>query len=100
MTESKEPLELWRHSSPETTQMWFFKERVEKKYRVKLDSYQDLYNWSVENIEDFWRETCLFAGVHAKKAGTRGVVDASFDQVSDVFPFTRDIENVIIFRAP
>ncbi|TVY50941.1 Malonamoyl-CoA synthetase vrtB [Lachnellula cervina] len=81
MTESKEPVELWRHSSPETTQMWFFKERVEKKYGVKLDGYQDLYNWSIENIEDFWRETCLFTGVHAKKAGTKGLVDASFDQI-------------------
>ncbi|TVY42857.1 Malonamoyl-CoA synthetase [Lachnellula occidentalis] len=81
MTESKEPVELWRHSSPQTTQMWFFKERVEKKYGVKLDGYRDLHKWSIENIEPFWRETCLFTGVHAKKAGSKGLVDASFDQI-------------------
>ncbi|TVY60888.1 Malonamoyl-CoA synthetase vrtB, partial [Lachnellula suecica] len=81
MTEATEPVELWRHPSPETTQMWFFKERVEKKYGVVLKDYRDLYNWSIENIADFWRETCLFTGVHAKKAGTS--VDASFDQILD-----------------
>lgn len=86
MTESKEPLELWRHPAPETTQMWFFKERVEQKYGVKLQDYRDLYNWSIENIADFWKETALVTGVHAKKAGTQGSVDASFDQVSQSRP--------------
>ena len=75
-------MELWRHSSPETTQMWFFKERVQRKYGVKLKDYGDLYNWSIENVGDFWRETCLFTGVHAKQAASQGLVDASFDQVS------------------
>lgn len=87
---NKEPVELWRHSSPETTQMWYFKERVEKKYGVKLEGYRDLYNWSIENIGDFWREMCLFTGVHAKKTGTQGQIDASFDQVS---LFSRDVKS-------
>jgi hypothetical protein len=66
--------------------MWFFKERVEQKYGVKLQDYRDLYNWSIENIADFWKETALVTGVHAKKAGTQGSVDASFDQVSQSRP--------------
>ncbi|KAH6680574.1 putative acetoacetyl-CoA synthetase [Halenospora varia] len=48
--------------------MWAFKERVEKKYNVTLNNYNDLYDWSIKNIADFWRETCLFTGVHAVKA--------------------------------
>ena len=94
-----EPVELWRHPSPETTQMWFFKERVEKKYGVMLKDYRELYNWSIENIADFWRETCLFTGVHAKKAGTQGAADASFDQVSDTSPLSRDVECISLFNV-
>jgi len=86
MTGPEEPVELWRHPSPETTQMWLFKELVEKKYAVELKDYRNLYNWSIENVGDFWREACLYTGVHAKKAGTQGTINASFGQVS--LPFS------------
>jgi hypothetical protein len=59
------PTKLWTHPAPETTQMWLFKLMVEDKYKVKLSNYQELYNWSIENIADFWREVALFTGLHA-----------------------------------
>jgi hypothetical protein len=68
------PIELWSHPSPETTQMWLFKSKVETKYKLKLNDYQDLYNWSIENIADFWREVVLFTGIHA--SARKGEQDA------------------------
>ncbi|CAG8957234.1 hypothetical protein HYFRA_00009436 [Hymenoscyphus fraxineus] len=87
------PMQLWTHPAPETTQMWLFKLGVEKKYNVTLRDYKDLYNWSIDNIADFWRETCIFTGLHAsaRNAGevSKGVhglsrgkaPDKLFDQI-------------------
>lgn len=70
--------------------MWLFKLGVEKKYNVALRDYQDLYDWSIENIADFWRETCIFTGLHASAregdlvgdGESRGKAeDGLFDQV-------------------
>ncbi|EHL00611.1 putative Acetoacetyl-CoA synthetase [Glarea lozoyensis 74030] len=55
--------------------MWLFKVRVEKKYDVKLDGYQGLYDWSIENVPEFWREVALFTGLHAGRR--KGEEDAS-----------------------
>lgn len=73
--------------------MWLFKLGVEKKYNVTLRGYRELYDWSIQNIAEFWRETCIFAGLHASardgdlvggeervKAG-----DSLFDQVFSIF---------------
>ncbi|KAH8672530.1 hypothetical protein BGZ60DRAFT_405062 [Tricladium varicosporioides] len=68
MTAAQTGSKLWTHPTPKSTQMWAFKERVEKKYNVTLNSYNDLHNWSIKNIADFWRETCLFTSVHAVRA--------------------------------
>jgi len=44
--------------------MWQFKERIEKKYNVKLDTYHDLHTWSIENVAEFWAESSEFTGVY------------------------------------
>ncbi|KAG9239076.1 putative acetoacetyl-CoA synthetase [Amylocarpus encephaloides] len=84
------PLQLWSHPAPETTQMWIFKTQVEKKYNLKIKGYDELYGWSIENVADFWREVCLFTGVHATSRKSvedqdiyeRGPTPASlFDQI-------------------
>jgi acetoacetyl-CoA synthetase len=56
-------LELWRHSDPKSTFMWEFKELISRKYDVELDSYEHLYNWSIDNISPFWDETWSFTGI-------------------------------------
>ncbi|KAL3423393.1 acetoacetyl-synthase [Phlyctema vagabunda] len=61
------PVELWRHADPESTRMWEFKEVVNKKYNLNLNTYDQLYSWSVENIAAFWAETWHFTGVTAKE---------------------------------
>jgi hypothetical protein len=73
---SHAPLELWRHPDSRSTQMWDFKEKINKKYGLDLESYDDLYLWSIENISDFWAETWYFTGIKASKP---------FDIVGDTF---------------
>ncbi len=57
--------ELWRHSSPTSTRMWEFLELVNKKHNLQLQSYHDLYRWSIEDIAAFWGEVWHFTGIRA-----------------------------------
>ena len=64
--------ELWRHGSPETTQMWKFMQHVNSEYGLNLQDYSSLYKWSVDNVADFWGDVWHFAGIKGSK---------SFDEV-------------------
>ncbi|KAK3322185.1 acetoacetate-CoA ligase-like protein [Apodospora peruviana] len=59
--------ELWRHASPQSTQMWKFLQHVNSKYGLDIDDYPTLYKWSVENVAAFWDEVWHFAGVKSSK---------------------------------
>lgn len=61
---------LWSPSRQrvESTQIWSFLKSVEKKTGERFSNYQDLWAWSVEDIEPFWAEIWDFCGV----VGTRG----------------------------
>ncbi|KAL4913828.1 hypothetical protein BDW62DRAFT_191748 [Aspergillus aurantiobrunneus] len=48
------PRKLWEHPNPRASQMWAFKERLEKEKGVNLPTYYDLYTWSVKNRAAFW----------------------------------------------
>ncbi|THW76361.1 acetoacetate-CoA ligase [Aureobasidium pullulans] len=64
--------ELWRHSSPESTQMWTFLQTVNKEKNIQLKNYDDLYNWSIDQTADFWGAVWQFTGIKAS---------ASYDEV-------------------
>ncbi|KAI9816817.1 MAG: hypothetical protein M1827_001462 [Pycnora praestabilis] len=59
------PRELWRHSSPESSRMYEFKDLINRTHGVHLAGYQDLYQWSVDNIALFWNEVWHFTRVRA-----------------------------------
>lgn len=61
-------VELWRHASPESTRMWEFKTLINRKYALQLDTYEQLYQWSIENIASFWEEAWHFTGITASRA--------------------------------
>ncbi|KAK4456063.1 acetoacetyl-CoA synthetase [Podospora aff. communis PSN243] len=67
--------ELWRHESPQATQMWKFLQHVNSKYGLQLKDYPTLYRWSVDNIAAFWEEVWDFTGITASRR---------FDQVLPV----------------
>ena len=47
---------LWRPKNIHSTHMMKFMDRVNNVYDLHLKSYQDLHNWSIKNIPDFWKE--------------------------------------------
>lgn len=59
--------ELWRHSQPETTQLHAFHSHVKKQHGLSGDSYQDLWQWSVDNPAAFWEEVWQWTGMKADK---------------------------------
>ncbi|KAF2094398.1 acetoacetate-CoA ligase [Rhizodiscina lignyota] len=51
------PRKLWEHPHPQTTRLWRFMEKVNKKRGLSLKGYHDLHKWSVgENRIEFWND--------------------------------------------
>jgi hypothetical protein len=66
MQAPRDGLLLWESKNPTQSYMWEFLELVNSKYNKSLKSYDDLYNWSVECIPQFWEEVWAFTGVEAE----------------------------------
>lgn len=54
--------------------MFAFIQFVNKRYGVKLESYQELHKWSVQAIPDFWGAMWEYAGIRSSRG---------YDQVVD-----------------
>ncbi|RGB37402.1 hypothetical protein C1646_694829 [Rhizophagus diaphanus] len=50
------PVELWRPKDISKTEIENFRIKVNKKYNINLENYQQLWQWSVDNIQEFWAE--------------------------------------------
>jgi len=58
---------MWRPKLGNKTQMDEFRCHVNKKVDLKLESYQELWQWSVDQYSDFWKEFWSFSGLmHSK----------------------------------
>jgi acetoacetyl-CoA synthetase len=51
----KKPLWSPTTSQIESTQLWKFQESIAKQYNISLPSYHDFWKWSVDNLEEFWK---------------------------------------------
>ncbi|CAH1801308.1 unnamed protein product [Owenia fusiformis] len=67
-------MQLWTPEKTRVTQMDRLRERINLKYSLKLESYSQLYNWSVENYSEFWEEVWNFTDI---------VFSRTFQQVID-----------------
>ena len=47
----------------EKTNLFEFQRIINEKYRLKIDNYIDLHNWSINNIESFWEEIWLYSKI-------------------------------------
>ena len=67
---------LWTPSDERIkgTNMYRFMNFINEKYNKKISEYKHLYEWSIENIPDFWVSLWEFADIKASK---------QFDQVID-----------------
>lgn len=69
-----QPEVMWQPDRNSGKAMLKFKEKIQSKYKVKLNDYWDLHKWSVENIPEFWAEVWDLAEIiHSK----------SYDKVVD-----------------
>lgn len=61
------PPQLWTHPAPDSTRMAEFMRAVNQKHGLRLDSYADLYQWSIDHISQFWADIWDFTGVTAER---------------------------------
>jgi len=70
---------LWQPSEERIKQanMTRFIDFVNKKYGLEINSYAQLYNWSIENILDFWAAMWEFGEIKASRGYDKVVDDLS-----------------------
>lgn len=75
-TERDMTKKLWQPSEDRirSSQMYRFMSGVNEKHGLELAAYDDLYQWSIRSIPEFWAAMWDFAGVRAS-APYRRVVD-------------------------
>lgn len=58
---------LWTPGMFTPTRMDDFREKISLKYNIPLKSYKELYQWSIDNYQDFWSEFWSYSGIiHSK----------------------------------
>jgi len=70
---------LWKPSQKQKKQanMTRFIHFVNKRYDLKIDSYDELYDWSIQEIADFWAAMWKFGGVIASRGYDEIIDDLS-----------------------
>jgi acetoacetyl-CoA synthetase len=73
---------------------------VNARHHTSLDSYTELYDWSVNNIADFWAQVWDFAEIKASKRSDRVVEDLGIFPGTKWFPGARlnFAENLLRYR--
>ncbi|KAH2239264.1 hypothetical protein V6Z88_006003 [Aspergillus fumigatus] len=64
---SAEAKELWRHSDPQSTQIYDFMQGLNRKYQLCLQNYKDLWQWSISRPSEFWEEIWHYTNIKAHK---------------------------------
>jgi len=87
-----------------------FIEFINKKYDLKIKSYNELYRWSIENISDFWAAVWDFVGIKASRTydiivddlskfpGARWFIGARLNFAENLLRY-RDNHLAFIFRS-
>jgi len=82
---------LWR-PSPEAIQranLTRFMERIRKEYSFPIFGYNDLYAFSIDHPEKFWKAVWSFCGIIADRQGNRVLVDPGIMEAAKFFPDAR-----------
>ena len=66
---------LWTPSHPEQTQMAQFIRRINEIYGLEIKSYDELFNWSVNHISEFWAQIWDFSEIKHSILYTKVVDD-------------------------
>lgn len=66
---------LWRHPDPQSSRMWEFMQQINKNHSKNFQSYDELYDWSIDDIAALWAEIWDFVGVRHLKPYDSVVTD-------------------------
>jgi acetoacetyl-CoA synthetase len=82
---------LWTPSpgSVAKTNIAAFMKRVNARHGLALKDYRQLWQWSIDNLEDFWSEVWDFGGVIAGTRGKRVLADKDKMPGARFFPDAR-----------
>ncbi len=93
---------LWEPSEERKKQanLTRFINLVNERYGLEITSYPQLYNWSIENIPDFWATMWEFAEIKASRGYDQVVDDLTKFPGAKWFPGTRlnFAENLLRYR--
>jgi len=70
MSSAPSPIPLWEPSEAdrERAEMTYFMRWVAERRGREFDDYEDLWRWSVQELEEFWADIWEFFGVRSSKA--------------------------------
>ena len=57
------------------SQLWKFSLEINKKYNQHLDTYSDIYNWSIQEPELFWENSAQSLGIEFHQSPNKIVDD-------------------------
>jgi len=103
---------LWRPSEDriKNSNMYAFMQAVNEKFNKNFASYDELYQWSVDNLEDFWALLWDFVGVKASQPyqtvienpdqmpGAKFFPEARLNFAENLLKY-RDDKKAIVFRG-
>ncbi|MFT5698711.1 MAG: acetoacetyl-CoA synthetase [Desulforhopalus sp.] len=103
---------LWEPSEKRIkgSNMYRFMESVNQTQGISCTDYNELYQWSVDNIEAFWAELWRFAGIKASKeyqrviddparmVGAQWFTESRLNFAENLLHY-RDEETALIFRG-
>jgi acetoacetyl-CoA synthetase len=103
---------LWQPSAERiaATNLTAFSNHLRATRGLELAGYQALFDWSIDDIEDFWRAVWEFTGVIGEGPGEPGLVDGDKMPGARFFPEARlnfaenllrrrDDADALVFRA-
>ena len=61
----------WKHPYPHSTRLDAFRRHINRKYSLSLESYDQLHQWSIRELEAFCAEVWIFCGLTYSVAPTR-----------------------------
>ena len=96
----KTPLWIPSEQRKQDANITRFMDVVNQRFGLTLASYSDLYNWSVNNIPDFWLTVWDFAEIKASQRFDSVVTDLSVMPGTQWFPGAKlnFAENLLRYR--
>ena len=103
---------LWQPSKEQIkkTHMYRFMQGVNEKYSTNFADYGELWQWSVDNISEFWAEMWVFLGIKFSKPFEKVIDDPKKMPGASWFPGARlnfaenllrykDNKTAVVFRG-